>query len=199
VSDLPAPPIPSDADLSMLRCALLDRESILNGPLSLTYNDKAWRAGVTLRILSFHQKPAGSLPDDDRELVTLLMGIVNLRSWRRIRPIALSEWTKCSDGRLYNLNVSDAVVKVWSRIVAMRGREIRRLEMTTGDWAETRSSVFRRDDFTCQYCGRRGVALECDHVLPVSKGGRSVLTNLTTSCKPCNRSKGSRLLSEWRQ
>ena len=66
------------------------------------------------------------------------------------------------------------------------------------EWAILRSLVFERDDFTCQYCGGTG-RLECDHVVPVARGGGHDLKNLATACKPCNQSKGSKLLSEWRQ
>ena len=51
--------------------------------------------------------------------------------------------------------------------------------------------VFKRDKYTCQYCGVSGseIDLECDHIYPVSKGGTNDITNLTTSCRTCNRKK----------
>mgnify|MGYP002622596749 CR=1 FL=1 len=54
-----------------------------------------------------------------------------------------------------------------------------------------RFDVFRRDSFTCQYCGKRppGVVLEVDHIQPVSKGGSDEEYNLITSCFDCNRGK----------
>ena len=75
----------------------------------------------------------------------------------------------------------------------MRGRPC------AGDWAVIRDRVFRRDDFTCQYCGTRGGKLECDHVVPVSKGGHSGDDNLKTSCFACNRAKGDKTIVEWLQ
>lgn len=61
-----------------------------------------------------------------------------------------------------------------------------------------RFEVFKRDRFTCQYCGRMSpdVILEVDHITPVSKGGKDDLINLITSCRDCNRGKGKELLSE---
>lgn len=64
-------------------------------------------------------------------------------------------------------------------------------------WKVIRIRIFERDDFTCQYCGVRGVDLECDHVLPVSRGGSSDDDNLVTACKPCNRSKRAKTPAEW--
>lgn len=56
-----------------------------------------------------------------------------------------------------------------------------------------RFSVFKRDGFTCQYCGRKtpSVILEADHIVPVSGGGRDEIENLITSCFDCNRGKGA--------
>lgn len=61
-----------------------------------------------------------------------------------------------------------------------------------------RFEVFKRDSFTCQYCGRKApdVVLEVDHIHPVSKGGKNELMNLITSCRDCNRGKGKRKLSD---
>lgn len=64
-------------------------------------------------------------------------------------------------------------------------------------WVALREFVFKRDGFTCQYCGSKGVRLECDHIHPVSKGGDDIIENLTTACVPCNRSKRDKTLAEW--
>lgn len=61
-----------------------------------------------------------------------------------------------------------------------------------------RFEVFKRDNFTCQYCGRHApdVVLECDHIKPVAEGGKNTVLNLVTSCFDCNRGKGKRTLSD---
>ena len=64
-------------------------------------------------------------------------------------------------------------------------------------WAVIRDRIFRRDDYTCRYCGSRGGRLECDHVHPVAKGGSHDDENLATACFACNRSKHAKLLSDW--
>lgn len=64
-------------------------------------------------------------------------------------------------------------------------------------WARLRSAVFARDDYTCRYCGVRGTQLECDHVMPVSRGGSNGLDNLVTACIGCNRSKRDKTPEEW--
>ena len=63
---------------------------------------------------------------------------------------------------------------------------------------KTRFEVFKRDNFTCQYCGKMApdVILEVDHINPVKCGGSNDILNLITSCKDCNRGKGSGKLSD---
>ncbi|HEX9013193.1 MAG TPA: HNH endonuclease, partial [Anaerolineaceae bacterium] len=50
----------------------------------------------------------------------------------------------------------------------------------------TRREVFRRDNFTCQYCGRRVNDLTIDHVIPRHMGGKHTWTNVVTACAQCN-------------
>ncbi len=61
-----------------------------------------------------------------------------------------------------------------------------------------RFEVFKRDRFTCQYCGKAApdVVLHVDHMHPVSDGGADDILNLITSCIDCNLGKGARLLSD---
>lgn len=60
-----------------------------------------------------------------------------------------------------------------------------------------RFEVFKRDGFTCQYCGGHppNKVLEADHVIPKSKGGKDDINNLVTSCFECNRGKSNNDLS----
>ncbi|MFD2206620.1 HNH endonuclease [Kiloniella antarctica] len=63
---------------------------------------------------------------------------------------------------------------------------------------KTRFEVFKRDSFTCQYCGNAApnVVLEVDHIKAVANGGDNGLINLITSCFSCNRGKGARKLDD---
>lgn len=59
-----------------------------------------------------------------------------------------------------------------------------------------RFEIFKRDRFTCQYCGRKPpeVVLHVDHVVAESVGGSSEDENLVTSCQDCNLGKSDRPL-----
>lgn len=60
-----------------------------------------------------------------------------------------------------------------------------------------RFEVFKRDGFTCQYCGAHPPAaiLHCDHIDPVSRGGETTINNLVTACQACNLGKSDVPLS----
>jgi hypothetical protein len=61
-----------------------------------------------------------------------------------------------------------------------------------------RFEVFKRDSFTCQYCGQKApdVVLEIDHITPVADGGDNAILNLLTACRACNAGKSDKALSD---
>lgn len=58
----------------------------------------------------------------------------------------------------------------------------------------SRLNIMVRDNYTCQYCGKKGPKseLNLDHVIPRVHGGVSAWDNVVTSCVDCNRIKGGR-------
>lgn len=59
----------------------------------------------------------------------------------------------------------------------------------------SRINIYARDNFTCQYCGKKPKnvsGLNFDHVLPRSKGGVTSWENIVTSCVSCNDRKADR-------
>lgn len=61
-----------------------------------------------------------------------------------------------------------------------------------------RFEVFKRDFFTCQYCGAQppDVVLVADHIDPVARGGETSIDNLITACEACNQGKSDRPLTD---
>jgi 5-methylcytosine-specific restriction endonuclease McrA len=59
-----------------------------------------------------------------------------------------------------------------------------------------RNEIFRRDQFTCQYCGKKSLVLTVDHVCPKHLRGPHTWSNLVTACPGCNHRKGGRTLDE---
>lgn len=62
----------------------------------------------------------------------------------------------------------------------------------------TRSNIYARDGYACQYCGETFADrdLTFDHVIPQAQGGAKGWTNIVTACVPCNREKGARTPAE---
>jgi len=58
----------------------------------------------------------------------------------------------------------------------------------------SRRNLFRRDQYTCQYCGKKpeSDSLTVDHLIPRSRGGRSTWENCILACSQCNAKKGNR-------
>jgi 5-methylcytosine-specific restriction endonuclease McrA len=56
----------------------------------------------------------------------------------------------------------------------------------------TKIEIFRRDDFTCQYCGQKPAKLTIDHVIPRHLGGMHIWDNVVTACPACNHKKGGK-------
>lgn len=62
---------------------------------------------------------------------------------------------------------------------------------------ELRRQIMERDGYTCQICGRYmpdGNDIHIDHIRPVSKGGKTVPSNLQVLCAKCNLSKGAKVI-----
>jgi 5-methylcytosine-specific restriction endonuclease McrA len=119
-------------------------------------------------------------------------------------PIAVVSWRKAVTlvflQKVEVLSVYDREVKSISRSVRLPA-VIRLLSFVRNGRSGvkfSRRNVFVRDDFTCQYCGRRLDAkhLTCDHLIPRSRGGLTEWTNIVTSCIRCNLRKGDKLPEE---
>ncbi len=84
------------------------------------------------------------------------------------------------------------IIKYYQQAKEKRGKMsfVEQQRATMSD--KLRYTVLCRDKFKCQLCGssqQDGVKLEVDHIVPVSKGGRTELDNLQTLCERCNRGK----------
>jgi len=60
----------------------------------------------------------------------------------------------------------------------------------------TKREIFRRDNYTCQYCGARLMRLTIDHLVPRHRGGDHSWANLVAACPSCNLRKGGRTVQE---
>lgn len=59
-----------------------------------------------------------------------------------------------------------------------------------------REKIMQRDNYTCQICGKYmpdEVGLQVDHIIPIAKGGKTVVSNLRVLCSKCNGSKHDKM------
>lgn len=74
-------------------------------------------------------------------------------------------------------------------------RLLRYIKHFTRQLRANRNRIYKRDGYTCVYCGsHRNLTL--DHVIPKSRGGSNSWTNLVTSCQKCNLKKADRTPEE---
>lgn len=59
----------------------------------------------------------------------------------------------------------------------------------------SKTNLYLRDFYTCQYCNTPYTKnnLTLDHVIPLSKGGKTNWENIVAACGPCNTRKGNRM------
>lgn len=60
----------------------------------------------------------------------------------------------------------------------------------------SKQNIFVRDDYTCQYCGKKHTRLTLDHVFPKSRGGDYSWENIVAACPECNQRKADRTPEE---
>ena len=81
----------------------------------------------------------------------------------------------------------------------MQNPEISGVEYQQGELQgyEVREYLLQKFNRRCAYCGKKGVPLEIEHIIPKSRGGSDRVSNLTIACHECNQSKGNQTAEEF--
>lgn len=122
------------------------------------------------------------------------------RQWRMGHKKHLSERSKS-----YYLNnkdkISERTKERYKNNINYRMKILERKRLRNEqNRLKLRFTALNRDNFTCQYCGKKvpEVILEIDHRFPKSKGGLDKIENYITSCRDCNLGKGDCILNEFK-
>jgi len=75
--------------------------------------------------------------------------------------------------------------RVGPKIVSKIRRTQKQAYGTLKEWSVITAAVKRRDNHRCRKCNSTSY-LQVDHIVPVSRGGRSVMSNLWTLCDYCH-------------
>jgi hypothetical protein len=106
---LPDPLVPAEVYLLGLNWMELDVVRLMDSDMFAVSTGDEFKAAVALWCKSFHQRPGGSLPDNDKVLAELSRA----KNWRKVKAVAMRGWIKCSDGRFYHPTVAEKVLIAW--------------------------------------------------------------------------------------
>ena len=98
---------------------------------------------------------------------------------------------KNSYSSTWETDLGSVISRIQKQSEAEQSIEYQRSLMTSSK----RYEILRRDNYRCLICGRTandGAKLEVDHIVPVSKGGKTTDSNLQTLCRDCNQGKGAK-------
>jgi len=118
---------------------------------------------------------------------------LNTVNWKRAVCLVIK-------GKVEVLKYTDRVITNAEKTIAMKIPAVIKLikiirSLYRSKVPFSKRNVMVRDGFACAYCGSDDT-LTIDHVLPVSRGGKSQFENCVAACKECNSNKGNRTPSE---
>ena len=119
---------------------------------------------------------------------------LNVVSWQKAITLVIK-------GKTEVVKYTEKVVKNFEKTVVMKIPAVMKLiniirVIYRNQAPFNKRNVIVRDEFKCAYCGIKSKTLTIDHVIPVSKGGKSTFENCVTACSKCNTKKGNKLPSE---
>lgn len=173
---------------------------------SMHFYPDRWLSGRATRMMTPEQKGGfmdllahawdGDEPctlPDDPTLLAQLSGL-GAKRWQAAGALIRAQFATVPDlpGRIRNSQQFEIYCRQIIKREKKRGRNGNR-------WRSLRARIFARDGYRCVYCGAKGVPLQCDHIIPQSRGGSNDPANLATACRMCNRSKADRTPEEWRR
>lgn len=119
---LPKPLTPAGCDLRDFPKMMIDVPRLFASTFnaSASRSPLAWMIGHKLWYRSWHQVPAGSLPNDDDELCHLAELGFDAKSFAKAKALAMRGWIECDDGRLYHHVVCEAALEAWQEKLRQR-------------------------------------------------------------------------------
>lgn len=121
---------------------------------------------------------------------------LNTISWRRAVCLVVKNKVEVITASTQRIGTSD------TRFEMFRPKVLRLLHLVrtvyTRKAAFTPKNLLVRDNHTCQYCGHKSKKLTIEHVIPLSRGGKTNFENCVIACAACNNKKGSKTPREAR-
>lgn len=118
--DLPEPPVPADCDCTDLDGFMLNVERLMASELVALSNHEVVAGALFLWCRAWKQRPAASLPDDDRVLAAFAR--LSLPRFRKLKSEVARGFIKCSDGRLYHPVLAAEALTAWEKKKAFQAK-----------------------------------------------------------------------------
>lgn len=109
-AELPPPLVPREVSLRDVSDMPIDVRRLMTSQTWILGSSNEKLAALCLWMESWHQVPAGSLPNNEKMLAVLSQAGEN---WPSVREHALHGWMLCSDGLLYHPVVAEKAIEVW--------------------------------------------------------------------------------------
>lgn len=116
------PLTPPDADLQDFPFMPLQVARLRDSDFAAEEDPEACWYGVLLWCASWHQVPAGSLPDSDAVLMKIVGLGRDVKTWKKHKTGALRGFVTCDDGRLYHPVVAEQALASWQGKLEQRHR-----------------------------------------------------------------------------
>lgn len=123
-SEVQEPLVAAEIEFTSFTFVSFDIDWLTEGEISFLDGD-GFKAAITLLAKSWKQKPAASLPDDDRLLAHLMglgRGPAAMTEWLKVKDAALSDFVLCSDGRFYSRTLAPKALDAWEGVQKRKAR-----------------------------------------------------------------------------
>lgn len=193
MTDAPSPLTPPDCDCTDLDGFMLNTERLMSSELVAVSSLEVIGAAVLLWARAWKQRPAASLPDDERVIAAFCK--MSLARFRKVRDEVMRGFVLCSDGRWYHQFLAAEALRASERKAAYRKRreaDARRLK----EWRERRDRNDRETPdetrFVPEGQGRYDTGQE-DELDRPSEGrrAREEKSVMVEGWKPSNRTRAS--------
>lgn len=119
---------------------------------------------------------------------------LHITTWRRALILLLKGKAECME----KINTLDNCIKIDNTYIPRVIKLKYEMAIPKQELPFSRENIFKRDNYTCQYCGKKlpSSELTLDHVYPKSRLGPDTWENIVTCCKECNQYKANRTPKE---
>lgn len=118
------------------------------------------------------------------------ISVVNWRKAMRMLFLEKAEVIEESDLKIKSANMEHNIPSIMRLLIPFKKKK--------SIIKFSKNNLFARDNYRCQYCGKKGdhKGLTYDHVVPKSRGGKTTWENIVTACSDCNGLKANKTPEE---